>query len=168
MSDLLQSPELRNAARNEARRLQSMAIALMAVAGITAAWFSGEHETFWVAVLVLATDLFFVTLLAIIAEQMTTLEARKRWQLSLGKLLQVTAAMGIYLGVARFAYLNSLPVGRRMGDSGGMDFMWIIVAILVFVSFPVILTACEGLIWMLVEVQKTYARRNTDDRTRTH
>ena len=152
---------------NEARQGRSMVVALMAIAGITAAWFSGAREAFWVAVLVLVTDLFLVALIAIVAEQITTAEPRKRWQLSLGKLLQLTAATGVYLGIARSACLNSIPGSGRMDITDRMTFL-VVISILVAISFPVILSACEGLIWVLVDVRKANARRSRDDRRRTH
>ena len=163
MNQLPQNPEPRNESLNEARQGRSMVIALMAIVGITAAWFSGAREVFWVAVLVLVTDLFLVVLLAIVAEQMTTAETRKRWQLSLGKLLQLTAAICIYLGLARNAYLNSIPTGHRM-DAGSWIVVLVAAAMFVVVSFPVILSVCESLIWMLVDVQKIHVRRKTHER----
>lgn len=114
---------------------------------------SDSYSAYWMAALVLATDILLLALIVILAEQVSSFIARERRQFSLQKIFLLTAAICIYLGFARLACWQLLS-----SESGISKIEWravlILVLLSVIVSFPVALVLGEGFVWFLVDYQK--------------
>jgi enamine deaminase RidA (YjgF/YER057c/UK114 family) len=137
---------------HDARRQRFAISAALAICGLSGVWLSESREVYWLAGLILASDIFLVALLVILAEQIASAKARERRQLSLKKFFLVTAAICAYLSLARVAGTNLL-IGQQPSAIA-----WLAIAaytgIYVVVSFPIVLSLCEGLVWLLVGYQK--------------